>query len=68
MSGVGEIVEVNVGDGDGVYVGETVIDGVFVIRIVDVWVIFKEEAGTGFVSLIQEDIKNINIQKVGNIE
>ena len=36
MSGVGEIVEVNVGDGDGVYVGETVTDGVFVIRIVDV--------------------------------
>ena len=36
MSGVGEIFEVNVEDGDGVYVGETGVDGVFVIRIVDV--------------------------------
>ena len=36
MSGVGEIAEVNVGDGDGVDVGETVIEGEFLNIIVDV--------------------------------
>jgi len=36
MSGVGEIFEVNVGSGNGVDVGETVIEGEFLNRIVDV--------------------------------
>jgi hypothetical protein len=57
-----------VGGGNGVCVGETVIDGVFLIRIVGIRVAFGEEVGEGFIIPLQEDDKNINKQNVSCIE